>query len=81
MPWVVFFSDFGAVRRYNEQIGAEPLVELFEGFAVSAAWAATPARSISVKSVRMASNSKKKPPTSSCVRYESHQQSEGAAVP
>ena len=32
MPWVVFFSDFGAVRRYNEQIGAEPLVELFEGF-------------------------------------------------
>ena len=30
--WVVFFSDVGAVRRYNEQIGAEPLVELFEGF-------------------------------------------------
>ena len=26
------------------------------------------------------SNSKKKPPTSSCVRYESHRQSEGAAT-
>ena len=37
--WVVSFSSlrpFGpnrdAPRRYNEQIGAEPLVELFEGF-------------------------------------------------
>ena len=39
MKWVVSFSSlrpFGpnrdAPRRYNEQIGAEPLVELFEGF-------------------------------------------------
>ena len=37
--WLVFFSSFrpfgpnrDAPRRYNEQIGAEPLVELFEGF-------------------------------------------------